>query len=258
MIDAIYTSKLYRTSKRKSAIVAAANNPINTELVTQLADALSPVYKKEEYLIDKDEQRAKAEAQASREAEEASEANTDNPDDTNTSPHSASKPRSHIADSFRKAAKHEAEANENEAPSANVSEESSTASENSKTSADSAVENSTSANNEPITASARMLVTDMKQQVDQIKGLLNLSESTAGVNRILVKDSEMWIYYNDSINLNNVMASAIESLNAAGYTYLEFNRLARSDNAMVFQLMFKDTDEEIKPVESEEKDEKND
>ena len=71
MIDAIYTSKLYRVSKRKSAIVAAANNPVNTELVTQLADALSPVYKKEEYLVDKEAEAAKAEARKEREAEEA-------------------------------------------------------------------------------------------------------------------------------------------------------------------------------------------
>lgn len=243
MIDAIYTSKLYRASKRKSAIVAAANNPINTELVTQLADALSPVYKKEEYLVDKEAEAAKAEARKEREAQEAAEptAPADGADSTPASK-PAHKP-SHLADSFRKAAKHEAEAQEAAVPAPEAPEES----------AD--VENSTSAEGTPITA-ARLLVTDMKQVVDQIKSLLNLQDTTTGVNRILVKDSELWIYYNDSINLNNVMADAIEALNAAGYTYLEFNRLARSDNAMVFQILFKDTDTDIKPVEMEESDEK--
>lgn len=241
MIDAIYTSKLYRASKRKSAIVAAANNPINTELVTQLADALSPVYRKEEYLVDKEAEAAKAEARKEREAEEAAEPTTP-ADDADSTP--ASKPDhkpSHLADSFRKAAKHEAEAQEAAVPATEEPE------------ASAEVENSTSAEGTSITA-ARLLVTDMKQVVDQIKSLLNLQDTTTGVNRILVKDSELWVYYNDNINLNNVMANAIEALNAAGYTYLEFNRLARSDNAMVFQILFKDTDTDVKSIDNKEED----
>lgn len=251
MIDAIYASKLYRGSKRKSAIVAAANDPINTELVTQLADALSPVYKKEEYLVNQKEEEAKAKAAEAREAEETSDEDTgveDSEPKSKPSPkggHSSSK----LADSFKKATKSEDEASKPDKPAEGGSSDESPK--------DSDVENSTSVSGSPVVAATRSLVTDMKQQVDQIKGLLNLEDTTTGVNRILIKDSELWIYYNDSINLNNVMANAIESLNAAGYTYLEFNRLARSDNAMVFQILFKDTDAETKPVESEEKDEKN-
>lgn len=236
MIDAIYNSKLYRISKRKSAIVAAANNPINTELVTQLADALSPVYQKEDYLVDKEVEKAKAEAAKARKAEEAA-AETEEVDDANST--LASKPSSHIADSFRKAEKHEKEAAE----------------EGREALAEPAepkdVDNSTVSSGQPITAT-RMLTKDMKEVVDQIKGLLNLQDTTTGVNRILVKDSELWIYYNDSINLNNVMANVIEALNAAGYDYLEFNRLARSDNAIVFQIIFKDTAAETKPAEYDE------
>ena len=43
-------------------------------------------------------------------------------------------------------------------------------------------------------------------------------------------------YYDDKINLNNVMGPVLELLNAASYTYLQFNRLARTDNAIVFQV----------------------
>lgn len=89
---------------------------------------------------------------------------------------------------------------------------------------------------------------DMRQVSDQIKGMLNFKDSTQGVNRILYKENELWIYYNDSVNLNNVMADVIELLNASGYTYLEFNRLARSDNAMVFQVDFADTSNVIKEL----------
>lgn len=241
MIDVIYASKLYKASKRKSAIVAAANDPVNTELVTQLADALSPVYKKEEYLVDKEAEAEKAKARKAREAKESVKPDASANDSTSKSEHGPS----HLADSFRKAAKHEAEAQESIEP----------ATEEPKEPAE--VENSTLAAGTPVTAT-RSLTVDMKQIVDQIKNLLNLQDTTTGVNRILVKDSELWIYYNDNINLNNVMASVIEALNAAGYTYLEFNRLARSDNAMVFQILFKDTDTNVKPVEMEDTDEKND
>lgn len=241
MIDAIYASKLYRSSKRKSAIVAAANDPINTELVTQLVDALSPVYKKDEYLVDKSAQEKKAAARLAREREAHKDDVSDEPSKTS---HRAP---SHIADSFRAAANHEPDSAVAEKPVEPDSLEDS---------ADSKVEESIQTSAEPVTASARLLTIDMKQQVDQIKSLLNLAETTSGVNRILVKDSELWVYYNDSINLNNVMADAIESLNAAGYTYLEFNRLARSDNAIVFQIYFKDTDAEIKPKSEEDNDEK--
>lgn len=236
MIDAIYTSKLYRTSKRKSAIVSAANSPMNTELVTQLADALSPVYRKEEYLVDKKTEEAKAAAQEDRKAEETAETKVQE-ESHSTNPKKA---ESHIADEFRKAEKHEEKPVEEAKP----------AEDENPTSAES------SANTENLKAvtATRALTFDVKQLVDELKNLLNLKDSTAGVNRILAKDSEIWIYYNDNINLNNVMAAAIESLNASGYTYLEFNRLARSDNAMVFQMMFKDTDNELKSIDNKEED----
>lgn len=237
MIDVIYASKLYKASKRKSAIVAAANDPVNTELVTQLADALSPVYKKEEYLVDKEAEAEKAKARKAREAKESMKPDASANDSISKSEHNPS----HLSDSFRKAAKHEAEAQESIEP----------ATEEPKELAE--VENSTLAAGTPVTAT-RLLTVDMKQIVDQIKNLLNLQDTTIGVNRILVKDSELWIYYNDNINLNTVMASAIEALNAAGYTYLEFNRLARSDNAMVFQILFKDTDAEVKSIDNKEGD----
>lgn len=69
---------------------------------------------------------------------------------------------------------------------------------------------------------------------NEIKGTLNVRQDTAGVSRVQIKNDELWIYYNDDINLNNVMANVIDVLNAANYKYFEFNRLARTDNAIVF------------------------
>ena len=89
------------------------------------------------------------------------------------------------------------------------------------------------------------------ETVEQIKGTLNTRDDTTGVNRVLIKNNELWIYYEDSINLNNVMGPAIELLNASGYTYLEFNRLARSANAIVFQICVDDTNKCVKPLEGD-------
>ena len=77
---------------------------------------------------------------------------------------------------------------------------------------------------------------DASLETETMKGSLNAVEDTAGVTRIRVKDKELWIYYQDSVNLNSVMGPVIDSMNALGYTYLEFSRLARSDNALVFDL----------------------
>lgn len=75
----------------------------------------------------------------------------------------------------------------------------------------------------------------------EIKGMLNADAKTAGVYRVQKKDDEMWIYYKDSINLNNVMAEVMDKLVAGSYAWLIFNRLARSDNAMVFDVLVDDS-----------------
>lgn len=71
---------------------------------------------------------------------------------------------------------------------------------------------------------------------DEIKGSLNLSESTGGVSRVVISEAEVWIYYLDKINLNNIMNNVIEFAGSKYYN-LAFNRLARSDNAIVFDIV---------------------
>lgn len=77
--------------------------------------------------------------------------------------------------------------------------------------------------------------------VIEIKGMLNADAKTAGVYRVQKKDDELWIYFKDSINLNNVMADVMDKLVAGSYAWLIFNRLARSDNAMVFDVLVDDS-----------------
>lgn len=88
---------------------------------------------------------------------------------------------------------------------------------------------------------------DMRNEVESIKGTLNSQQLTCGVTRVAVKDDEVWCYYNDSVNLNEVMVEAIDLVSKAGYSYLEFNRLARSDNAIVFVIIKNDTARTLAP-----------
>ena len=83
--------------------------------------------------------------------------------------------------------------------------------------------------------------------------MLNLDGDTQGVALVKYNESELWVYYQDDINLNNIMYNVIEKINSSGYSYLTFNRLARSDNAIVFDVGVTDTDNEVKPLEDDEK-----
>ena len=100
-----------------------------------------------------------------------------------------------------------------------------------------------------ITSLPRIDVTDnLNLEFKDIMGMLNSKDDTCGVIRISENQpNEAWIYYNDSTNLNDVMVPVIEQLNRPGYTYLSFNRLARSENAIVFIIIRNDTDRVKKP-----------
>lgn len=246
MLESIYSSKLYRSSTRKHKIQSAINDPVNSELVGQLAKALGDNYRKPEYLV--------------------KGYNTDPPEDLDNSTHKSgedSNDDSTKDDTSTKNNSNFVSHHSNNAPDnisldddASRDKEGDDPLEDSKLHTDS--KSASQPNSEPVQESISLLgnrivgsqirekFKNMQQVSDEIKGLLNFKDSTKGVNRILVKENELWIYYNDDINLNNVMAQVIETLNASGYTYLEFNRLARSDNSIVFQLIFKDTDNAIK------------
>ena len=87
--------------------------------------------------------------------------------------------------------------------------------------------------------------------VGELKGTLNARSETSGVSRIAIKSEELWIYYNDDVNLNSMMPNVIDVLNAANYYYLVFNRLARTDNAIVFDLTTTDTNNSVDGVQND-------
>ena len=242
-VKAIFASKLYKSSNRKDHIKTQLQDPMNAELIQQLRSYLDEDYQKPEYVEpDYDEPAPAAEAPSKPEQTTAETSDTapavvhsipaapaftntgsngkfDPPDldkPENNEPVDDNKPADvPKADDVPEVAEPETSAEVQEQPAPK--------------------EDASQSTKVKVTSSIQ-LMHDLNSEIEHIKGTLNVNSDTAGVNRILLKDQELWVYYNDDINLNNVMGPAIELLNASGFTYLSFNRLARSDNAIVFEV----------------------
>lgn len=238
MLKSIYACKMYRYSKHKDKIHSAISNPLNAELVQQLSKYVD---------FDEPENVSQTDTTAKvNKPDESSKVKSESKPLSFT-PHSPVVSKPNFDESTKTTELDNLEEPEN--PEVDTTDDESESLETSN------VEESTATKNKQVVESGTVLynnncicVDKLPEVVDQIKGALNLRSDTKGVNRVLVKDSELWIYYEDSINLNNVMAAVIEFLNAANYQYLEFNRLARSDNAIVFEVSLDDTNKSVDPV----------
>ena len=204
MIEPIFSSKLFAVSSRKAEIRAAASNPINQNLMQQLSTALDKSYQKAEYLLDEEDQEKLRQEQT-----ESVETEVDETEESEVTEESGVAP------------KEESPENAEGVPTDTGSVDTKT---EAATDIDTGIDDSDMDDNG---------IQDTKSIADSVKATLNDNEDTTGVSRTAIKDDELWVYYEDSINLNKVMASAIETLNNLDYG-LEFNRLARSDNAIVF------------------------
>lgn len=65
-----------------------------------------------------------------------------------------------------------------------------------------------------------------------IKTTLTQLQSSKDINLISIKGNEIWVRYNDTVNLNDIMYDTIKCV--TDNTDLTFNRLARFDNSIVF------------------------
>lgn len=229
MMKAIYASKLYKTSTRKDKIHAAMESPVNAELVSQLAKYLDEDYQTPEYL--------------GADSPDAHEAEAKMPEDLDPGASGDFSPSDNLVHVPSGGGGNLPPMPEDlDAEPFSDDEGSDTIDEGGED-----LGGDDLGDEDVVEESTRIMsCTDIDSAA--IKGLLNSKQDTAGVNRLQSKESELWIYYNDDINLNNVMTQVIETLNAASYTYLEFNRLARSDNAIVFQFI---EPQEMKSIEVE-------
>ena len=244
-MKAIFASKIYKASTRKDKIKAAIADPLNSELIQQLSS----------YLDDEYTSTAKQDSSSGDEKGDSSKSLKSDFSDTNTgatssgglSGHSSSSRLGSIGEIGGLDDSDDSEDNLSDLDDESLGDgddedkESKDIDEISDTE-HGLLESSTSVKSKKaVTASTDSL----NSAVVEIKGMLNLKSETAGVSRVKVKDNEMWLYYKDDVNLNNVMADVVELLEASGYSYLEFNRLARTDNAVVFEISNLDTATEL-------------
>lgn len=93
-----------------------------------------------------------------------------------------------------------------------------------------------SSDDEVESSEAITAVVEDELDINQLKSILNDSSSlTYGVSRISERKNEVWVYYNDDINLNPMLSDIIYAVESSKFKNLEFNRIARSDNAVVFE-----------------------
>jgi hypothetical protein len=221
-MEAVMASRMIRSDVQREHIRAALENPINTELVKQLESYLGDKAKEELSAAKAEIAKKVADKKDAREAEEMEETQVMNTDAQMTAPAGRSMPtiemrRPPVPDIETPDLPGDFESSDDES--------------------EPEVDSSSKVRGKKITASSAVKLSKLIDTTVEIKCLLNEKDTTSGVIRAAVKEDELWVYYNDSTNLNTVMGDVIDAL-ANPYPWLAFNRLARTDNAMVFVLDF--------------------
>lgn len=233
----IIGSKLYKSSKRKNAILNAIQDPKNAGLLTQLAEYLDEQYQTPENLEGKPEVNEVPEGEEGGESIRPSEGGG-----------AGGGAIAGLGEgmSLMDAPETEEDLDALMEEEGGSDEGADLEGDDGYEPIDDTVEESTQVTKQKITACEDIAV----DQLESLKSSLNLVEETKGVTRISIKNNELWLYYNDDINLNNIMTDVIESVSSLGIDWAEFNRLARSDNAIVFEIVVATVSE---PEPSEEK-----
>ena len=217
-MKSIFASKLYKASSRKGRIQAALVAPSNLALVQQLAENLDDNYKTPENLGQESETKETSDLDLS---EFASDEKVDPSKDLMT----MNDIPSHSS-SFKGSPNNEKDSSD--APNDSLEDD-----DVNELIPESPGNDMSTNEPEPAEASTKIKANTL-EELGMLKSTLNSRQDLSGVTRIAEKENEIWIYYNDDINLNNIMTNVIEYLMNNGYEHFEFNRLARSDNAIVF------------------------
>lgn len=214
LLKYIYGCKMFRSSSRKNHIKANIANPINVELVQQIQDLtddsedtvekVNHSENKSERKILKGPSSSPSGGSYSTSLSHGSEPSEDDifiPDETDNNGNK--------------------DENFDDSDSLDTSDES--------------VDEDTSDENVESSEDITAVVED-ELDINQLKSILNESSSlTYGVSRISERNNEVWVYYNDDVNLNPMLSDIIYAVESSKFKNLEFNRIARSDNAVVFE-----------------------
>lgn len=230
-MKAIYSCKLYKTHPRKDKIKAAISNPINTELVSQLRSYLDDEY---QHLADKPEPDVAYDLRE--DADDLSSDVSDGGSSGSLGPRPTSGSLSAKFDALLGD-----EGDSDEFTDSDMGDLDSDADDVDDTDLDTEAE--TEGELEEIGESTSISTPTDVNLADAVKSSLCQYPELSKFNRVIEKNNELWIHYNDDVNLNNIMGPVIEQLVDDHLDQLEFNRLARSDNAIVFQVSTDDPQE---------------
>lgn len=258
----ILNSKLYKGSKRKESILSAMS-AINTPLAVQLKSYLSEESKRE---VDqaKFDQEVKDEEIQDLAEDIANEESGEVPSGESSSSfgggHSSSPMSftpSHGGGGSHMSSGDLADSSEpdlGDTPDLDID----TSEPESEHAAEDVEESTTSnlENQKPVVSNTFVSINHVAQDVSEIPGLLNLKDETKGVINATIKggpDSTVWIYYDNDVDISKILDKVISTLNLSGYFYLDFNRIARDQNAVVFDINWVSNYFKPEQVTSEEK-----
>lgn len=221
----IFASKFYKTSPRKDKILAAMNDPVNLELVTQLKSYLDPEDAKEL----RDNQPSVKSVEPSHD-DNSTGSTSSAPPPLNEHSGSPSPMTDEILDDFD-----EGEPTALDDPALDDQETKIDKPDIEDVEEVEPVASATSTDVDPkikATPSSSIIISDIKDALSD--------NSIENVSRVAVRHgNEAWIYFEDDVNLNSVMDSVIDVLedksSSDNYSSMQFNRLARSNNAIVFE-----------------------
>lgn len=222
MLEAIYSSKMFLASKNKSKIQSALNDPMNGELVQQLRSYLDDDFLKESEELKDQEEFAKS----LNELDDVPTENEESFDDFTENAPSYGEP---------------SKPSRSSSPSHSMTEDFDSLSDQGVPDANDPMVETESSSDDTETEPSDDTVEESKKIksstiTPDLMAILNASDATKGVRRINSSiDSELWIYYDDSVNLNHVMENVISSVNTC-CPNVEFSRLARTYNAVVFSV----------------------
>ena len=201
----ILSSHIITSDIHKSSIISALNNPINQELVKQLNK-----------YVDWDEIKDLHDEDDSKKDNNEHEINEDNPKEDALS-HTKDESNKHVSKRQDKPS-HSLDKHDDIKHEENEIDEDKDEEGNSK--------NEDENNNvESSTNIAENIISSLQEK-------LNASQTCKGVSLVSCKGNEIWVRYNDNINLNDIMYDAIKCV--TDISPLTFNRLARFDNSIVF------------------------
>lgn len=212
-MEAIFASKLYKASTRKSQIQAALADPNNQELVMQLRKYLTPETLQK--LQPQEPTEPLSRSTSNEDAVPDSVAHNESRPSASSTPPSAPRPRHELSQMLEDA-------------------ESSDSSDTPATPMDAEAEEHEGEMEEVVEEATDIDTVDYAKDTEE---LLKSDKDTEEVRQVKRDGDELWVYYKDKTNLNKVMDNVIDKLSEAFGSAVTFSRLARTDNAIVFDIM---------------------